>query len=110
MAETEGCGGEFIENGGVTGGLVRGGVSVGEEVETELVDDIPAKNAGEELGVSDVLRGRGEDTPGMLVNGLVAPLRIPYSQSGRDAVVLAKPDRMDHSENGLFRGAEVTWE
>ncbi|KAK3915336.1 Lipoprotein signal peptidase [Frankliniella fusca] len=73
----------------------------------ELLHDLLAEDDGQELVVGDVLDLRDDDAPGLLVEGLVVPVRVDGGQAARHGVVLARHERVHARQHQLLVDSDL---
>ena len=83
------------------------GVSAGERQEAEGAHVLVPDQHGQKLVVDHVLVLCVEDPPRLLVDPLVAPVRVDCDELARDPVVLAQEQRVHHGQVGLLVDARV---
>lgn len=77
---------------------------------SELFHDLLPKQDGQELVVCDVLDLCDDDTPGLLEDCLVVPVRVDLPQSAGHPVVFPGHQCVHAGEHQLLVYSDFTWE
>jgi len=94
MAETEGGDGELVQNGRIDFLVVIATETVLEREKSKFLHLFATDEGWKEFVVDDVLPLCDHDAPSLLIEPLVAPVRIQSGQLRRNAIVLAEKDRL----------------
>lgn len=77
---------------------------------SKLLHDLFPQQDGQELVVCDVLDLRDDDTPGLLEDSLIVPVRVDLPQSSGHPVVFPGHQGVHAGEDQLLVYSDFTWE
>lgn len=96
IQEAQCCGGGFVADRRLVIGIVATAVTI-PHGKTDGTSVSSTQQDGQPLLVRDVLNLCDHDAPGFLVQYLVRPVWIQFGKFVGDAIVLAVPNRVNHS-------------